>query len=317
MKTINNTKYTENDILIQFKRVKGKFRIMEDNTLAKIKPNGDTSNIKLQCSCTGKTRKTATDIHFENNEFICPKCGKNITSKIKILKTATELMKEAQEKENKWKKEMNEKEKENRENLHLEEVGWSLSSGIHYYALSTTIEYDDWLKVKEFFFYNRYNPEDEEFDCIGSISGWVTRQPEEVEKRLVEAGLIKPENTMEAIKKAKEQARKEEAKKREEREKIKTKIDKAFENAEKPAGENLVEGESVEDPAYPINIYGGGHEYIIQKKEGYIWDIHNNGSDGADWSLNNVATGGAGAIGYRTEYTEELEELIMKYVDSF
>ena len=314
---INNIKFTENDLLIQSKNRPARVRIMPDNTINVLKYSGDTSNTYYQCSCTGKTKKTATKIEYDDGIFKCPKCGSIKNDKIKVLKTADELITEAKEKEEKHKKEMEESKKENRANLHLEEIGWSLSSGIHYYALSTTIDYDDWKIVKDLFFYNRYNAEDEEFDCIGDISGWVTRNPEEVEKRLVEAGLIKPENTLQALKERKELERIEQEKTKEKRTKIKEQIDKAFENAEKPEGENIVKGESIEDPKYPINIYGGGHEYVIQKEEGYIWDIHNNGSDGADWSLNNVATGGAGAIGYRVKYTEELEDLIRSYVNSF
>jgi len=38
----------------------------------------------------------------------------------------------------------------------------------------------------------------------------------------------------------------------------------------------------------------------------YIWYCQNNGSDGDDWSRNNVRTGGAGAIGWRVPRTDEL-----------
>jgi hypothetical protein len=68
------------------------------------------------------------------------------------------------------------------------------------------------------------------------------------------------------------------------------------------------EGEVLEDTEYRPNIYGAGVWYIIQ--ENCIWIIHNNGSDGADWSLNNVRTGGAGAIGIRCPRTEQLEALV-------
>ena len=42
----------------------------------------------------------------------------------------------------------------------------------------------------------------------------------------------------------------------------------------------------------------------------YIWIIENNGADGDNWSLNNVRTGGAGAIGKRCKRTPELEKLV-------
>ena len=314
---INNKKYTENDLLISSKNRPVWVRIMPDNTINVLKYDGTKSNNYFKCSCNGANVKTAPKLVYVDGVFKCSKCGADKNDKIKVLKTADELITEAKIKEEKYEKELEAIKKENLENLHLEEIGWSISSGFHYYALSTTIEYDDWKLVKDLFFYNRYNPEDEEFDCIGTITGWVTVQPEEVEKRLVGAGLIKPENTLQSIKEKREQEKQKAKKQKEKRDELKNKIDAEFKNAEKPTGENRVTGETIGDPAYPWNIYGGGREYVIQKDEGYIWKITNNGSDGADWSLNNVATGGAGAIGYRVTYTEELEDLIRSYVNSF
>jgi hypothetical protein len=46
-----------------------------------------------------------------------------------------------------------------------------------------------------------------------------------------------------------------------------------------------------------FNIYGGGAKLIIDTQH-KLWAIINNGTDGGDWGLNNVKTGGAGAIGY-------------------
>lgn len=52
------------------------------------------------------------------------------------------------------------------------------------------------------------------------------------------------------------------------------------------------------------NAYGGG-DWIVVGPE-HIWYVRNNGSDGASWEQNNVATGGAGAIGWRVDYSPEL-----------
>lgn len=56
------------------------------------------------------------------------------------------------------------------------------------------------------------------------------------------------------------------------------------------------------------NIYGGGDWFVISSD--YIWYVRNNGADGDAWSRNNVATGGAGAIGWRVPYSVELEKII-------
>jgi hypothetical protein len=52
------------------------------------------------------------------------------------------------------------------------------------------------------------------------------------------------------------------------------------------------------------NIYGGGDWWVIGPE--WIWHVKNNGTDGDDWSRNNVRTGGAGGIGHRVPYTPEL-----------
>lgn len=57
--------------------------------------------------------------------------------------------------------------------------------------------------------------------------------------------------------------------------------------AEQPEGEKLMNTQT---------IYGGGDWWIIGNG---IWYVRNNGTDGDNWSGNNVRTGGAGAIGWR------------------
>lgn len=231
----------------------------------------------------------------EENVVRCKNCGRTL----KVLKSPEDYQKEEEEFE-----------KLQKENLHLYCSGKSWSSGLSYYKLSTRIDYDDWKKVNDLFYYNNYNMDDDEFDCIGSITGWVTTQPEKVEERL--SHLIKPENRISEIRKRE----KEEAEKRRQaktkQDEIKKEIDAAFEDAEIPP-KAKPEGDRYEDPTYPWNIYGGGREYVINKGKQEIWLLCNNGSDGADWSRNNVETGGAGAIGYLVPYTVELENLIKKF----
>ena len=57
------------------------------------------------------------------------------------------------------------------------------------------------------------------------------------------------------------------------------------------------------------DIYGGGSWFVIGEDK--IWYVVNNGSDGDDWSHNNVRTGGAGAIGHYVPYSSELEARIL------
>lgn len=64
-----------------------------------------------------------------------------------------------------------------------------------------------------------------------------------------------------------------------------------------------------------LMIYGGGNWFIEDGE--YIWYVKNNGADGDYWGANNVATGGAGAIGWRipkSDYIIEKISLIQKSV---
>jgi len=73
------------------------------------------------------------------------------------------------------------------------------------------------------------------------------------------------------------------------------------ERGERPEGSNSPEGERWFDTQ---TIYGGGSWWVVGPD--YIWFVLNNGADGDDWSLNNVRTGGAGAIGWRAPRSEDL-----------
>jgi len=57
------------------------------------------------------------------------------------------------------------------------------------------------------------------------------------------------------------------------------------------------EGTHVDDPFNPQNNYGGGRWFVLG--DDWTWAVRNNGADGDAWALNNVRTGGAGAIGWR------------------
>jgi len=168
------------------------------------------------------------------------------------------------------------------------------------------IETDVWRKIAKYF--ERFD-RDEEDALDGELYGWLTAQPETVEKILN----VREELTLSY---RKEQAKKRKEEKEKKANELKEKLDdieKAFENAEYPdpkkeapeeAAEFMkghekmrVEGEKIQHPTRPENIYGGGEWWVIQ--ENWIWHIRNNGHDGDNWSANNVDTGGAGAVGRR------------------
>lgn len=71
--------------------------------------------------------------------------------------------------------------------------------------------------------------------------------------------------------------------------------------AESPEGEIILDS---------FNIYGSGERIIIS--ESTAWYLLNNGMDGDDWSRNNVATGGAGAIGWKAPVTPKIQALVQE-----
>ena len=185
-------------------------------------------------------------------------------------------------------------------NICLRYAGRSAETGIKWYSLSAVVPRETWRKIAKYF--EKFE-EDEEDALDGELYGWLTAQPEAVEKILN----VREELTLEY---RREQAKKRREEKKKKAQELQEKLDdikKAFENAEYPDPENnmmRVEGEVIQHPTNPENIYGGGEWWVIQ--ENWIWHIRNNGHDGDNWSVNNVRTGGAGAIGHRVPYSEEL-----------
>jgi hypothetical protein len=79
-------------------------------------------------------------------------------------------------------------------------------------------------------------------------------------------------------------------------------------NGEFPGGHNQPVGQTITDRQ---NMYGGGDWFVVGPD--FIWYIKNNGSDGGCWAGNNIRTGGAGALGWRLPYAEELAARIFGF----
>lgn len=233
-------------------------------------------------------------INKDKTAIVCQKCGR------KLMVTETyDTMQEKIDKAN----------EEARANLHIVKEAHSWETGISYYGLSTRIDYEDWLKVKEYFHYHtaRDDVDDEFFGP--APRGWVCVDYHSVEKALN----IPYERTYDVRREKARKEREEENKKEENLKALIKECEDAFKGAEIPEGSNIhVEGNVIEDPTSPRNIYGGGQWWVIQ--DDFIWYIKNNGFDGADWSRNNIATGGAGAIGKRIKYNENVAKKIRRLI---
>ena len=86
---------------------------------------------------------------------------------------------------------------------------------------------------------------------------------------------------------------------------VKRIADEIREMGNRPEGDNQPEGRCYLNTQ---DIYGGGSWFVIGSD--WIWYVQNNGADGDDWSRNNVRTGGAGAIGWRAPYSDDLARKI-------
>lgn len=198
-------------------------------------------------------------------------------------------------------------------NIYLQYAG-RIETGMRYYRLSEIVPRETWLKISKYF--ERFGFDDED----GELRGWLTAQPEVVEKILN----VREELTLEYRRREAEKRREEKKKKKNE---LQAKIDdilKGFEKAEYPDPKQespveaaqyqtgcekmRVEGEVIQHPTNPKNAWGGGEWWVIQPE--WIWYIRNNGLDGDDWGRNNIETGGAGAIGVRVPFSEELADKI-------
>lgn len=193
-------------------------------------------------------------------------------------------------------------------------AGSSWETGLQYYELVSHVPDHVWKEVGRFFTKVQAGG-----DLEHPVSGWVIIGKSDAEKvKEILKELAKKEATEEHIKAAQEykeeeeKARIREARQREIKEQMKQIVEKLEtifrERGEKPAGSWRVDGEIVDNPIFPPTIYGTGEWYVIQAE--YIWYCINHGMDGDDWSLNNVVTGGAGAIGFRIPYDESVAKLI-------
>ncbi len=215
----------------------------------------------------------------------------------------------------------------------------SWETGITYYKLSAQVPRNIWGKIKRYMEYLTRDDEDEiEGDGFTSPYGWVTRSPDKVEeilREIAEEQATDAQRKMaekiirerEKAEKREKRIREAEKKRREHNKKMLEKINAFFERygeypdpiKESPEEAEkyqqgyekmrIVDGEKKDDPTYPPNIYGGGRWFVLQQDK-YIWDIRNNGADGDDWRMNNVATGGAGAIGIRAKWDDEIAKAI-------
>ena len=204
------------------------------------------------------------------------------------------------------------REEKQRENLRMVYAGDTGNFG-QVYAFSCRISREDWKKISQYMQY--ITTEDDagdeaEYDAEYGNIGWCCSKCNA--KKIEEILEVKSELRIEYRQKEAEEKRKI----RKENEKVLQELLSKFKHAEyvNPLPLNelelISEGERIDDLGFKEDIYGNGRWFVIQKDKKYIWKITDNGMDGDNWSRNNIPTGGAGAIGVRISYTEEIEKMI-------
>ena len=147
--------------------------------------------VNMFCSCGGKytTKQTAKPIYYDGKKLYCKECGREF----KIIDTSI-----LQDERIKAKAE--ERNRKALETLHLYPAWNDWESYGQHYMLSARVDYDTWKSIKKYFHYfTRRELEYSEMESFDFIEGWATRQPYEVEKILMEKGLIKEENKLDNI----------------------------------------------------------------------------------------------------------------------
>jgi len=204
------------------------------------------------------------------------------------------------------------REEKQRENLRMVYAGDTGNFG-QVYAFSCRISREDWKKISQYMQY--ITTEDDagdeaEYDAEYGNIGWCCSKCNA--KKIEEILEVKSELRIEYRQKEAEEKRKI----RKENEKVLQELLSKFKRAEyvNPLPLNelelISEGERIDDFGFKEDIFGNGRWFVIQKDKKYIWKITDNGMDGDNWSRNNIPTGGAGAIGVRISYTEEIEKMI-------
>jgi len=184
-----------------------------------------------------------------------------------------------------------------RENLHLVPAGMTEDFGMAY-RLTARIDRSEWAKIAKHMLY--VTTEDSMgMDADDHNLGWVTFYPREVEEALGITGDRTIAGQKEAAQRRQEAPA--EVRKRAITQRVKEIAHEIRETGERPSGLNAPAGDRLFDTQ---DIYGGGDWFVAGPE--YLWYVQNNGMDGDNWGLNNVRTGGAGAIGYRISATSPL-----------
>lgn len=264
-----------------------KFKIEINNRVVEIEGKIDEDNnitrmgVPVYCTCTGNTRETGTQLKYNPNSKIvyCPSCA-NSSIEVNTFDDYQDLAVE---------------------NIHLKYFGTDYLTLQDLYKLSYTLPYEKWILISEYFM--KLSPDMVDLgDFKPQFVGWVTSNPSKVEEILgVKDELrVTKENQQGYDKQILIE--------------VLNKLLEEFSMVEtpKPTGEDgkfHLDGEVIDNPFNPRNIYGGGEWFVITDE--YVWFVRNNSRDTDNWSFNNVYVKGSyGAIGKRIPVSTDVVDKV-------
>ncbi|MHA2642870.1 MAG: hypothetical protein V2G41_09505 [bacterium JZ-2024 1] len=189
------------------------------------------------------------------------------------------------------------------------------------YALSRRVDEATWRKIAPYMM--KWEAEDP-LMVEGPKRGWVARDPRRVEELLDVPHELRLFCQCEACverKNRQAEERAERERRQAERQARRKELTRRLQDLVLAYGEKPKDCSEVERAEKILwlgsrgpDIYGGGSWFHLTVT--HLWYVVNNGHDGDDWSLNNYRTGGAGAIAWRVERTEAVNQLI-KEIEEF
>lgn len=197
--------------------------------------------------------------------------------------------------------------------VYLYYIGTDYNTMQELYKLSTTLPYNEWLKISEYFVKLTKNDVDLEYPL--EYVGWITSVPSSVELALdipVEKWVSNRDVQQELLERVEQESSNQSFDDIEYFDFV-DKLHEVFSVVETPYGQFNLTGVVIENPLFPPNEYGTGEYWVVDKDSDEIWYVRNNYREGDNLLFNNVLVDGdLKAIGKVVSYDEDIMELLEK-----
>lgn len=244
-------------------------------------------NTVIRCSCN---REDPTPYIYDGDIVYCPSCF-STSLNVSIIDDTTDL--------------------------YLYYIGMDFNTMQDLYKLSSTLPYNEWLRVSEHFV--KLTPSDVDLEYPLQYIGWVTSTPHIVEQILnvpVEKWVSNRDVEAELMERISKESKVHSSEDESYYFDFVDKLHEVFSVVETPYGQFDLQGEIVENPLFPPNEYGTGEYWVINEADDEIWYVRYNHRPGDNLNFNNVLVDGElGAIGKVVGFDENIIDLLNKLKD--